>query len=324
MAAAASMAVLTMRIVGEPTTIGAAAVVIAGAVLGGAVEGFAIGELQLRVFRTWLPELSRRRYVGGTVALAIAFWFLGMLPSTLLSLSAADSDVVVQDVDPPMLLVALVAAAGGAVGGIAFGAVQGWALRGHVLHPWRWIRPNAVGWAIAVAVITVGASSAPADAPAGLSIAIGLGVGLLAGASVGIVTGQALPALELGLPWWNRAVVDLLLSPLHAVMSRGAVVLRFHGRRSGRVVTLPVQYAELDTSTLVVYVANADLKTWWRSFTSEHPVDVVLRGRRRSGTGHVVERPSEEYSAAAAAYTTAQPRVTLPSTASLVIIRLDW
>jgi hypothetical protein len=323
MAAAASLAVLTARLVGEPATVGAAIVVIGGAVLGGAIEGFAVGELQLRVLRTWLPDLSRLRYVGGTVALAIVFWFLGMLPSTLLSLSAVGTDAVADEVDPSLLLVAFVAAAGGALGGLGFGAAQGWALRGHVRHPWRWIRPNVVGWASAVAVITVGASTIPTGASAALTIAIGLVIGLLAGACVGVVTGQSLPALDLGLRWWNRVVVDLLLSPLHVVMSRGAVVLRFRGRRSGTSVTLPVQYAELDASTLVVYVANADLKTWWRSFTSEHPVDVAIRGRRRSGTGHVALRPSEEHTAAAAAYTAGQSRVTLPPAATLVVVRLD-
>lgn len=323
MAAAATTAVLTARLVGEPTTIGAAAVVIVGAVLGGAIEGFAVGELQLRVLRTWLPALSRRRYVGGTVALAIAFWFLGMLPSTVMSMSTAGSTAVVEEVDPPILLVGLVAAAGGALGGAAFGAVQGWALRGHVRHPWRWIRPNVVGWALAVAVITVGASSAPADASPALTIALGLGIGLLAGACVGVVTGQALPALDVGLPWWNRVVVDLLLSPWHVLMSRGVVVLRLRGRRSGRSITLPVQFADLDGSTFVVYAAHADRKSWWRSFSVEHPVDVRLRGHSRSGIGYVVSSPSSEHDAAAAAYRSRQPRVSLPQHATLVVVRLS-
>jgi hypothetical protein len=323
MAAAASMAVLTSRLVGEPTSVGAAAVVMAGALLGGAVEGLAVGELQLRVLRTWLPGLSRARYVGSTVALAIAFWLLGMLPSTLTGLVGAEAADDVATGDPPIVLVALVAAVGGAAGGLAFGAVQGWALRGQVRHPWRWIRPNVVGWALAVAVITVGASSVPGGVSAGATIVTGLGVGLLAGTCVGVVTGQALPALDLGLPWWNRVVVDLLLSPLHVLMSRGMVVLRFRGRRSGASVTLPVQYAELDPSTFVVYVANAEDKTWWRSFATEHPVDVALRGSRQSGSGHVVALSSPEHEAASTAYAARQPRVTLPPDATLVVVRLD-
>jgi hypothetical protein len=139
-----------------------------------------------------------------------------------------------------------------------------------------------------------------------------------------VVTAQALPSLGLGLPWWNRTVVDLLLSPMHPLLSRSIVVLRFRGRRTGRSVTVPVQYAELDARTLVVLVGDADAKTWWRSFREgPHPVLVRLRGADRSGTGAVVPAQDPAYADLARGYAAQQPRAELASGATLVRVDLD-
>ena len=322
MAAASAAAVGGSTLVGDATGAAAALTVLGLALLGGAVEGLAVGALQFRVLRPWLPSLSRARYVGGTVAVAIAFWALGMTPSTVMTLTGTVPDPG-DTGDPPALMILAIAAAGGALGGAVFGLVQGAALRGHVAHPWHWVRPNVVGWALAVAVITLGASQVPTGLAGAGVVAYGLLVGLVAGACIGVVTGQALPSLELGLPWWNRTVVDLLLSPLHPVLSRSVVVLRLRGRRTGRSVTLPVQYAEAEPGTLVVYVADAAGKTWWRSFASgRHPVSVRLRGHSFEGSGSVVPVEDPAYADLASAYTAAQPRVTLPADATLVRIQL--
>ena len=322
MAAASAAAVGGTVLVGEATGAPAALTVLGLALLGGAVEGLAVGELQLRVLRTWLPALSRARYVGWTVAVAVAFWALGMLPSTIMTLTGTVPDPG-DTGDPPVAVILAIAAVGGALGGALFGLVQGAALRGHVPHPWHWVRPNVVGWALAVAVITLGASRVPSGITGAAVVGYGLLVGLVAGACIGVVTGQALPSLELGLPWWNRTVVDLLLSPLHPFLSRSVAVLRLRGRRTGRSVTLPVQYAEADPRTLVVYVADAASKSWWRSFDgAEHPVAVRLCGQSLQGSGAVVPVEDPTYADLAAAYTARQPRVTLPADATLVRVRL--
>ncbi len=316
MAAASSAAVISQAVVGSATGAGPAVVGLVLAVLGGLAEGLFVGLLQFRVLRGWLPLLSRRRYVGGTVILAGGFWLLGMLPSTLMTFTGPASPGA-EPIDPPLLAVLVVAGAGGAFGGVAFGVVQGWALRGHVPHPWRWIRPNAVGWAIAVAVITIGAVAVPGSWPVGVIIVYGVGVGLLAGASVGLVTAQALPSLELDLPWWNRVVVDLLLSPAHVLLSRGVVLLRYRGPRTGRTITLPVQYAEAGDD-LIVYVARAETKTWWRSFSWPQPARMALRGQRLIARARVLDPANTAHAAALAAYREHQPRVHVPDDAVLV------
>jgi hypothetical protein len=320
-AAAAGMAGLAMVLVGEPSNPTEAALILAMSVAGGVVEGLAVGLLQWRVFRSWLPSLSRARYVGGTVVLAACFWLLGMLPSTLLALAPAEAGTTADD--PPVLAVAVVSAVGGAIGGVAFGLVQGWALRGHVAHPWRWIRPNAFGWGVAVAVITVGASSAPAGIPAVGLVCYGAGIGLVAGACVGAVTAQAVPSLTLDLPWWNRVVVDLLLSPFHRTMSGSVVVLRFVGRRSGRAITLPVEYAR-SGGLVTVCAAHAARKQWWRSFADgPRPVHIVVRGERLVGTGSLVTTATPEHDAAVAAYRARWPRMSLEEDAVLVEVDLS-
>jgi len=260
------------------------------------------------------------RYVGATVVLAATFWLLGMLPSTLASLGSSTEAATQQE--PSLLAVLAVSALGGALGGVAFGAVQGWSLRGHVAHPWRWIRPNAVGWALAVAVITVGASVAQADASPALLIAYGAGIGLLAGACVGAVTAQAVPSLTVSLPWWNRVVVDLLLSPVHRLLSGSVMLVRFVGRRSGRTLTLPVQYA-LHDAIATVYVADASGKQWWRSFMDgPRPVQVVIRGRTIAGLGAVVAPGAAAHSDALAAYRARWPRVQVDDGALFVEVSL--
>jgi hypothetical protein len=319
-AAAAGAAAMGAAIVGEPTTVGAAVVVVVFATVGGCVEGLAVGSLQWRVFRTWIPALSPGRYIGGTVGLAAAFWLLGTLPSTVLSVGGA-SDAGASS-DPPVIVMVLVAGAGGAVGGCAFGAVQGWALTGHVTHPWRWIRPNAVGWAVAVAVITVGASVAPAGMPTLLLVAYGAGVGLLAGACVGAITAQAVPSLDLELPLWNRVVADLLLSPLHPLLSQSVMLVRFTGRRSGRTITLPVQYA-MKGDCATVYAAHAARKSWWRSFAvGQLPVTCVIRGARLAGSARLVPAGTDEHAVAAADYRARWPRVQVDEDAVLLQIDL--
>jgi len=323
MAAGSAAAIGGMALVGDSVGVLPALVVLGLALVGGAAEGLAVGALQFRVLRPWLPGLSRARYVGGTVLLAVVFWALGMTPSTIMTITGAAADSSATATDPSPWLIALISGAGGAIGGVAFGLVQGAALRGHVPHPWRWIRPNAVGWALAVAVITVGASSVPSGITGIWVVAYGIGIGVVAGACIGVVTGQALPSLELGLPWWNRTVVDLLCSPLHPVMSRSLALLRFRGRLSGSSVTLPVQYAEAGASVIVVYVAEAVNKTWWRSFRdADHPVDVRLRGAVHAATGRVVGADDPGYAELAAAYAAQQQRVKLPADATLVRLTL--
>jgi hypothetical protein len=91
-------------------------------------------------------------------------------------------------------------------------------------------------------------------------------------------------------PWWNALCIQLLQWPVRFGLDAHLCVLRFRGRRTGRVVTLPVGYSARCEHSLVVRVGRAEEKSWWRNFSDEHPVDVLLRGQWRHGLGRIVDQ----------------------------------
>lgn len=85
----------------------------------------------------------------------------------------------------------------------------------------------------------------------------------------------------------NRFVIGLLRSPLHRLASRSLLLITFRGRRSGRLYTIPVMYAEHDR-TLTIFVGHAERKTWWLNLGDGAAVDVWLRSRSLRGEATVV------------------------------------
>lgn len=80
----------------------------------------------------------------------------------------------------------------------------------------------------------------------------------------------------------------LLRSPLHRVASGQLLLITYTGRRSGRSYTLPVMYARHEDA-LVVHVARADEKVWWRNLRGGAAVRIRLRGRTLGGRAEVVQ-----------------------------------
>lgn len=83
--------------------------------------------------------------------------------------------------------------------------------------------------------------------------------------------------------------------------------LRYRGRASGRHIAVPVSYVRVGDS-VVVRVANAATKTWWRNFRSPHPASIRINGVWLTGIGHVVAPGSLEHEKADAVYQNAHPR----------------
>ena len=120
-------------------------------VLGGLVEGTALGVVQAVLLRRVFPRLRRRRYIVVTVLVAGLGWAAASAPGVL----AGDSG----GAPPSLLLVLPGAAALGALMGVLLGAAQAWSLRGAVARPWRWITANAVAWAPAMTIVFLGATA---------------------------------------------------------------------------------------------------------------------------------------------------------------------
>jgi len=81
-------------------------------------------------------------------------------------------------------------------------------------------------------------------------------------------------------------LAGLLRSPFGRLFG-GLCELRFLGRRSGRLIALPVQCSREKTQ-LVIYVGHAAGKKWWRNFADGRRVDVRVRGISIQGIGRVV------------------------------------
>jgi F420H(2)-dependent quinone reductase len=76
----------------------------------------------------------------------------------------------------------------------------------------------------------------------------------------------------------NQIVSLLLRSPLHRLLSGSMDVVRYTGRRSGRQFSTPTQYVQRGDD-IIVLVGRPETKTWWRTFRTEHDIDVLVRGR---------------------------------------------
>lgn len=78
----------------------------------------------------------------------------------------------------------------------------------------------------------------------------------------------------------NPFVTLILRSPLHGMFSRSLLLMTVTGRRSGRLLTFPVQYVVRGDDLLVASRSN---RRWWRNLEGGAPVTVLLRGKTREG-----------------------------------------
>lgn len=78
----------------------------------------------------------------------------------------------------------------------------------------------------------------------------------------------------------NKLVAALLRSPLHGFLSGSTALVRYTGRRSGRTIATPVQYVTIGDD-VVILSGRPETKTWWRNFTHEGDIEVLVRGTWR-------------------------------------------
>lgn len=176
-------------------------------VLGGLVEGTALGVLQSGALRGWLTPARRRRWLLVTVLVAGLGWAAASVPGVRGEDGGAE---------PPLAWVLLGAAGLGITMGALLGAAQSSVLRGAVPHPWRWTGANVAAWAVAMPVIFLGATRPAADWSTPAVILTGVLTGLAGGATLGIVSGWFLPTLS-GIPASGRPLLAVLRSPVRPV-----------------------------------------------------------------------------------------------------------
>lgn len=91
------------------------------------------------------------------------------------------------------------------------------------------------------------------------------------------------------LPRWAYGLVNplikaILSSPLHRLLSNDLMVLRFHGRKSGRQYSIPVGYLQ-QGNALFIFSHSA----WRANLVNAAPVSVRLRGTLLHGTADHVQ-----------------------------------
>jgi deazaflavin-dependent oxidoreductase (nitroreductase family) len=83
----------------------------------------------------------------------------------------------------------------------------------------------------------------------------------------------------------NRFVTSMLRSPLHVFMG-GIMLITVTGRKSGRAISTPVNYAR-DGDTLLV-TSKAD-RTWWKNARGGAKVTLLINGKTYQADANVIE-----------------------------------
>jgi hypothetical protein len=78
-------------------------------------------------------------------------------------------------------------------------------------------------------------------------------------------------------PKLNPLVVRLLGTPLHPLLSWYVAVVRFEGRRTGRVYSVPFTYHRRDARTLECVTNRRAI--WWRNLRGEANASLLYKGR---------------------------------------------
>lgn len=155
----------------------------------GAYEGAVVGLAQWIVLGRRLPAISRRSWVWATVAGAAVSWFLGMLPSTIMSLIGDGGGAMPE---PEGAGVYVMAAGMGLLLGAILATPQWRVLRRQVRGAGWWIPANALAWAAAMPLIFLAAAlPLPRDGLLPL-LAVAAAAIATAGAVVGAIHGAVL------------------------------------------------------------------------------------------------------------------------------------
>jgi hypothetical protein len=179
-------------VAGQPVTGWQALLSAVPAVVAGAFEGLVVGWAQWSVLRRALPDLRARSWIGATVLGALVTWCLGMLPSTIMSLTPQPATAPAGRSPFEGPLVYPLAMGMGAVLGVVLGLPQWAVLRRWAPRGWRWIAANSAAWALGMPIIFLVAGGLPSGLPVAAIAVIVLATLALAGAVVGAVHGAVL------------------------------------------------------------------------------------------------------------------------------------
>ncbi|MFN8527362.1 MAG: nitroreductase/quinone reductase family protein [Anaerolineae bacterium] len=86
--------------------------------------------------------------------------------------------------------------------------------------------------------------------------------------------------------WVDPIMSWVLKSPLHALVSKGIMLVTVTGRKSGRSISTPTAYLR-DGRTL--WVVSRRESKWWRNLRGGAAAQVLVAGKTLTGHGSVIE-----------------------------------
>lgn len=167
---------------------------LAAVALGTLLEGVLVGAAQGRVLRGRISRLRPGAWIVATAIGAGAAWALGMIPSTVIAMTAREAPRATVSEPGALVQYALAVALGFATGPV-LGIAQWMLLRRFVNHAERWLWANAVAWGFGMPLIFVGMDHVPWSGPAAARIGAIYGICAAAGFAVGAIHGRALVRL---------------------------------------------------------------------------------------------------------------------------------
>ncbi len=197
-ACAGGIAFVANSFIGEPQSFGAKVLVLFAMMLAGLVEGSVLSYFQWRVLVRRFSRMPRREWWFYTALVAVVGWFLGMLPSLFFVPNQPATGSVEGGVnfEHPLVFAGLSIGMGLVLGAL-FGWFQWFSLRKYAERAHHWITANALGWGAGLGWIYLFASLPEAESPLWFNIAMGIFGGILAGFSVGAITGWFLDRFKL-------------------------------------------------------------------------------------------------------------------------------
>jgi len=124
------------------------------------------------------------------------------------------------------------------------------------------------------------------------------------------------------MPQGNGLMLAVLRSRAHRLVSGMVIELHYIGRRTGRKYALPVQYARAG-DRLVIRPQRVHSSAWWRNFAKPSDVTVMIAGRIRRGTAHLITAHEPVWDQARDLYAARWRRSAQAIAGPLVVISLE-
>ena len=85
--------------------------------------------------------------------------------------------------------------------------------------------------------------------------------------------------------WYNPLIVFLLRSPLHGMLSQNMMLVTVTGKKSGKRLTIPVNYLCKGGEFFTVSWRN---RTWWRNLRGSAPAILRVKGQALQSVGEAI------------------------------------